>query len=99
MIAGVLGGIGEYFGINANYLRIGFVIISVLLRGFPGILVYILLAVIMPPDPNRGGWADFFSSLMGGSSQGQQQEKKTSDRKVLHDVDEHDENDEEKEKR
>ena len=43
MIAGVMGGIAERFGWNANLLRLIFVIISVMSAAFPGILVYLVL--------------------------------------------------------
>ena len=39
MIAGVMGGIAERFGWNANLLRIVFITISLLSAAFPGILV------------------------------------------------------------
>lgn len=57
MIAGVMGGIAERFGWNANLLRIIFVIISLMSAAFPGILVYLVLWLIMPkknirPDPH-----------------------------------------------
>ncbi len=48
MIAGVMGGIAERFGWNANLLRIIFVIISCMSAAFPGILVYLALWLIMP---------------------------------------------------
>lgn len=88
MIMGVMGGLGDYFGINANILRVIFVIISVLLHAFPGILVYILLAILMPADPQHPGWMNFFSNLGG---QGTTPTHSKTDRKVLHDVDEDDE--------
>ena len=37
MIAGVMGGIAERFGWNANLLRLIFVVISVMSAAFPGI--------------------------------------------------------------
>jgi len=43
MIAGVMGGIAERFGWNANLLRIIFVLISIMSAAFPGILVYLIL--------------------------------------------------------
>ena len=46
MIAGVMGGIAERFGWNANLLRIIFVIISIMSAAFPGILVYLVLWLI-----------------------------------------------------
>lgn len=48
MIAGVMGGIAERFGWNANLLRLIFVIISVMSAAFPGILVYLVLWLVMP---------------------------------------------------
>ena len=39
MIAGVMGGIAERFGWNANLLRIIFVLVSIMSAAFPGILV------------------------------------------------------------
>ncbi len=48
MIAGVMGGIAERFGWNANLLRIVFIIISLLSAAFPGILVYLVLWLVMP---------------------------------------------------
>jgi phage shock protein PspC (stress-responsive transcriptional regulator) len=48
MIAGVCGGIGEYFGWPANRVRIAYVILSILSAAFPGILVYLLLWLVMP---------------------------------------------------
>lgn len=89
MIAGVMGGFGEYFGINANYIRVAFVIFSVLSSAFPGILIYILLVVIMPADPNKPSFQDSLNNMMGNS---RSQTEEPEGRKVIHDVDEEDEN-------
>jgi phage shock protein PspC (stress-responsive transcriptional regulator) len=48
MVAGVMGGIAERFGWNANLLRIIFVFISLMSAAFPGILVYLVLWLVMP---------------------------------------------------
>ena len=48
MIAGVCGGLAEYFDIDPTLVRVGYVLLSVVSAGFPGILVYIILAIIMP---------------------------------------------------
>ncbi|MGB0651034.1 MAG: PspC domain-containing protein [Rhodothermales bacterium] len=50
MVAGVCGGIAEYFGIDATLVRVGYVVLSVLSTGFPGLLVYIILAFVMPDN-------------------------------------------------
>lgn len=46
-LAGVCGGLGEYFGIDPTLIRIGFVIATVFAGGFPAIPLYIVLAIIM----------------------------------------------------
>ena len=45
-IAGVCGGIGEYFGIDPTLVRLGFVALSLLAGG--GLAAYIIAAGIMP---------------------------------------------------
>ena len=49
MLAGVCGGIGEYFGIDPTIIRLAWAIFCVM--GGAGILVYILAAVIVPSNP------------------------------------------------
>lgn len=46
-LAGVCGGLGEYFGVDPTLIRIGFVIATVMGGGFPAIPLYIVLAIIM----------------------------------------------------
>ncbi|MBK0064738.1 MULTISPECIES: PspC domain-containing protein [unclassified Acinetobacter] len=53
VIAGVMGGIAERFGWNANLLRVIFVLISVMSAAFPGILVYLVLWLVMPKKTER----------------------------------------------
>jgi phage shock protein C len=50
MVAGVCGGIAEYFGIDATLVRVAYVVLSVISTGFPGLLVYIILAFVMPEN-------------------------------------------------
>ena len=47
-IAGVMGGIAEYFGWSPTLTRILFVVISSASAAVPGILIYIILWLIMP---------------------------------------------------
>jgi len=49
-IAGVCGGIAEYFNVDPTLVRVGYVLLSVLSAAFPGIIVYIVLALIMPKE-------------------------------------------------
>jgi phage shock protein C len=48
MIAGVCGGLAEYFQVDPTLVRIIYVAVSILSVAFPGILVYIILWVIIP---------------------------------------------------
>lgn len=48
MIAGVCGGIAEYMDIDPTLARVGYVVLSLMSAGFPGIIVYLVLAAIMP---------------------------------------------------
>ncbi len=48
MIAGVCGGIANHFDLDPTLVRVGFVLLSIFSAGFPGLLVYIILAIIMP---------------------------------------------------
>jgi len=51
MLAGVCGGVAEYFGVDATLIRLAYVLLSVFTVAFPGIIVYILAAIIIPSDP------------------------------------------------
>ena len=48
VFTGTLAGIGEWLGIDPTIVRVLYVIISFFSAGFPGFLLYIVLAVIMP---------------------------------------------------
>lgn len=48
MIAGVIGGLARYFGIDPTMARVIYVILSVVSVAFPGLLVYILLWLLIP---------------------------------------------------
>jgi len=47
VIAGVCGGLGEFFGIRAFWFRLAF-LLALLPGGIPGLLPYILLWIIVP---------------------------------------------------
>lgn len=50
MIGGVCGGIAEWLGWTPTRVRVLYVLVSVLSAAFPGILVYILLWIFIPPN-------------------------------------------------
>lgn len=49
IIAGICGGIAEYFNWDPTVVRVAYVLVSILSAAFPGILVYIILWIVMPP--------------------------------------------------
>jgi phage shock protein PspC (stress-responsive transcriptional regulator) len=48
MVAGVAGGLGEYFDLNPAFFRLGFVVLTLL--GGAGILVYLAALLVMPDE-------------------------------------------------
>ena len=52
MIAGVMGGIARRYGWSPTALRIIYVVGSILSAGFPGILVYLVLWLLIPNEAN-----------------------------------------------
>ena len=51
IIAGVCGGIAEWLGWSPTWVRILYIIISILSVAFPGIIAYIILWIVMPKSP------------------------------------------------
>jgi phage shock protein C len=54
-IAGVMGGLAEYFGIDPTLLRVIYVVGSIVSAAFPGLLVYLLLWLLIPEGEDRAG--------------------------------------------
>jgi phage shock protein PspC (stress-responsive transcriptional regulator) len=50
MIAGVVGGLADYFGIDPSLARIIYVLVSIFSAAFPGIVVYIILWILIPQE-------------------------------------------------
>ena len=48
-LAGICGGIGAYFGLDPTLIRVLFVLFGLAVGG--GFLLYILLWIIIPPEP------------------------------------------------
>lgn len=66
-IAGVCGGLGEYFGISASIFRLIFLLLLIP-GGIPGPTLYLLFWIFMPAPslPNQ----IYFSSNLGGRNNG-----------------------------
>lgn len=50
MIAGVCGGLAHWLGWDPTAIRILYVLVSLFSAAFPGILVYVILALVMPAE-------------------------------------------------
>lgn len=48
IVAGVCGGIAEYFDVDPTVIRVVYLILSLFSAGFPGLLLYIILMVLIP---------------------------------------------------
>lgn len=53
MLSGVCGGIAEYFDADPTLVRLGWVIASIMTGLFPGLLGYIIAAVVMPEKSDK----------------------------------------------
>jgi phage shock protein PspC (stress-responsive transcriptional regulator) len=49
VLAGVCGGLGEFFGISPFWFRLG-MFIAFIPGGVPGILIYVLLWIMVPSE-------------------------------------------------
>ncbi len=48
LLGGVCGGLAEWLGWSPTWVRVLYVVISVLSAAFPGMLAYLLLWIVMP---------------------------------------------------
>jgi phage shock protein C len=53
IVGGVCAGLGKYFGIDPTIVRLIFVILTLL--GASGVLIYLVLWVVVPPEPIMPG--------------------------------------------
>lgn len=53
MIAGVAGGLAEYFNVDPSLVRLAFVALT-LFGGGTGLLAYLILAIVVPLEPEPG---------------------------------------------
>ena len=51
-IFGVCAGLAEYFGIDPTLLRVIYAVLTIFSAAFPGVVLYIILAIIMPDKGN-----------------------------------------------
>lgn len=49
-IAGVCGGIGEYFEVDPTIVRLAWIVLTVVTGIIPGILAYLVAAMVIPAE-------------------------------------------------
>lgn len=49
MLAGVAGGLAQFFSIDPSIIRLIFVVLA--LAGGPGLLIYIIMWIVVPEEP------------------------------------------------
>ena len=54
-ICGVCAGIAEYFNMDSTIIRLIYALLCVFSAAFPGIILYVILAFIMPENPVSDG--------------------------------------------
>jgi phage shock protein C len=50
-LAGVCGGIGVYLDIDPTLIRLAWIVLTILTGIVPGVIGYIIAAIIMPREP------------------------------------------------
>jgi phage shock protein C len=52
VLSGVLGGVSEYFDLDASLVRLIFAAATIFTGFFPFVFIYIVAVIIMPDSPN-----------------------------------------------
>ena len=52
MIAGVCGGLAQYFGMDPTVVRMIYVLLSICTAAFPGLLLYFIAMFVVPLEDN-----------------------------------------------
>jgi phage shock protein C len=50
---GVCGGLGEYFGVDSTLIRLVWIVMTAVTAIVPGIIAYIVAALIIPQNPQE----------------------------------------------
>jgi phage shock protein C len=57
MVAGVCSGLGEYFGVDPNLIRVIFLVLTVFTAGV-GVLIYLLAWIVIPEEGEKSSIAE-----------------------------------------
>lgn len=50
MLSGVCAGFADFIGIDPTIVRVIYALVSFFTGGFPGVIIYFMLAIIIPED-------------------------------------------------
>jgi phage shock protein PspC (stress-responsive transcriptional regulator) len=51
LIGGVCGGLAKWLGWDPTLVRLGYAALTILSAAFPGVIIYIILWIVMPREP------------------------------------------------
>ena len=57
-LTGVLGGVSDYLRIDPSFIRIAYVILTILTGFVPGIFLYLIMTFVVPVEPETQGEPD-----------------------------------------
>ncbi len=57
MVAGVCSGLGEYFGVDANLIRVILLVVTIFTAGF-GVLIYLGAWIVIPEEGEKSSIAE-----------------------------------------
>ena len=49
-LAGICGGIADYFDVDSALVRLVYLLLTFFSAGFPGLMIYLVLWLVMPKD-------------------------------------------------
>ncbi len=53
IIGGVLGGMGEHWNVDPSIVRIIYAVFTLVTAVIPGVFLYLLMVLIIPPEPRK----------------------------------------------
>ncbi|MEW4571200.1 PspC domain-containing protein [Tautonia sp. JC769] len=56
MVAGVCSAFGRFLGIDPTLIRITYAVVTAFTAGIPGIVLYIILAMVIPAEDDSDRW-------------------------------------------
>ncbi len=51
ILSGILAGVAEYYEIDPTIVRLGYILLTILTHGAPGVIGYVLATLIVPERP------------------------------------------------